>query len=242
MNILDRLSGGRDVNGPYQGQAETDYESGQSFAEDASDGVREHPPQKALKTKQAPAAREEIRERAQSGDQVAAARAKVEQARAELSETVDTLQERLKEQAPTGATGTGTELLKAGYQAAQSFASAQSFSESASRCSTSMAEASIEAWSSAAGLFFWWQQQAERAARMWIDQCRITREQAQGLQADLAEQIRRNQAEMQRMMQDAVAGNLSNAQQLQQSTLDEMQRRMDEMTEQMEALRRNQPK
>ncbi len=47
---------------------------------------------------------------------------------------------------------------------------------------------------------------------------------------------------MQRMMQDAVAGNLSNAQQLQQSTLDEMQRRMDEMTEQMEALRRNQAK
>jgi polyhydroxyalkanoate synthesis regulator phasin len=131
---------------------------------------------------------------------------------------------------------------EAGYQAAQSFASGQSFAESAGRFNTSAVEAGIEAWSSAAGLFFWWQDQAEHATRMWLNQWRISREQAQSLQADMVEQIRRNQAEMQRMMQDAVAGNLSNAQQLQQSTLDEMQRRMDEMTEQMEALRRNQAK
>jgi len=125
---------------------------------------------------------------------------------------------------------------EAGYQ------SGQSVTESAGRSNTSMAEAGIEAWSSAAGLFFWWQEQAERATRVWLDQCRTAREQAQSLQADMVEQIRRNQAEMQRMMQDAVEGNLSNAQQLQQSTLDEMQRRMDEMAEQMEALRRNQAK
>jgi polyhydroxyalkanoate synthesis regulator phasin len=125
---------------------------------------------------------------------------------------------------------------EAGYQSGQRFA------ESAGHFSTSMAEAGIEAWSSAAGLFFWWQDQAELATRTWLDQWRTTREQAQSLQADVANQIRRNQAEMQRMMQDAVEGNLSNAQQLQQSTLDEMQRRMDEMTEQMEALRRNQAK
>jgi polyhydroxyalkanoate synthesis regulator phasin len=125
---------------------------------------------------------------------------------------------------------------EAGYQSGQRFA------ESAGRFNTSAVEAGIEAWDSAAGLFFWWQDQAELATRTWLDQWRTTREQAQSLQADVANQIRRNQAEMQRMMQDAVEGNLSNAQQLQQSTLDEMQRRMDEMTEQMEALRRNQAK
>ncbi len=131
---------------------------------------------------------------------------------------------------------------EAGYQAAQSFASARSFAESADRFNTSAVEAGIEAWSSVAGLFFWWQDQAERATRMWLDQWSTAREQAQSLQADMVDQVRRNQAEMQRMMQDAVEGNLSNAQRLQQSTLNEMQRRMDEMTEQMEALRRNQAK
>ena len=131
---------------------------------------------------------------------------------------------------------------EAGYQLAQSAASARSFAESADRFSSSAVGASIEAWSSAAGLFFWWQDQAERATRTWLDQWSTTRGQAQSLQVDMADQIRRNQAEMQRMMKDAVEGNLSNARQLQQSTLDEMQRRMDEMTEQMEALRRDQAK
>ncbi len=44
----------------------------------------------------APAASEELRERARSGDEVAAARAEVEQARAEMTETADTLQEKLQ--------------------------------------------------------------------------------------------------------------------------------------------------
>jgi polyhydroxyalkanoate synthesis regulator phasin len=239
VSIFDRLSGSHDADATDQGQAEAGYQSGQRFAESASDEVREHPPQKALDTKQAPAASEEMRERAQSGDEVAAARAEVERTRAEMSETVDALQkrlepQRLKEQALIVARG--TELLEAGYQSGQRFA------ESVGRFNTSAVEAGIEAWSSTAGLFFWWQDQAERATRMWLDQWSTAREQAQSLQAGMVEQIRRNQAEMQKMMQDAVEGNLPNAQQLQQSALDEMQRRMDEMTEQMEALRRNQAK
>lgn len=46
----------------------------------------------------APAASEELRERARSGDEVAAARLDVEQARAEMTETVDALQEKLQPQ------------------------------------------------------------------------------------------------------------------------------------------------
>lgn len=148
--------------------------------------------------------------------------------------------DRLGSDRDTNATNQGQ--AEAGYQAAQSFASARSFAESADRFSSSAVEAGIEAWNSATGLFFWWQDQAERATRTWLDQWSTTREQAKSLQADMADQIRRNQAEMQRMMKDAVGGNLSNAQQLQQSTLDEMQRRIDEMTDQMEALRQNQAK
>lgn len=46
----------------------------------------------------APAASEELRERARSGDEVAAARVDVEQARAGMTETADALQEKLQPQ------------------------------------------------------------------------------------------------------------------------------------------------
>jgi len=66
-----------------------------------------------------PVEREELRERARSGDEVAAVRADIEQTRAELGETVDAIQERLspqrlKEQAKARASSaaSGTELLE----------------------------------------------------------------------------------------------------------------------------------
>jgi ElaB/YqjD/DUF883 family membrane-anchored ribosome-binding protein len=46
----------------------------------------------------APAVSEELKERARSGDEVAAARAEVEQARADITETVDAIQEKLEPQ------------------------------------------------------------------------------------------------------------------------------------------------
>ncbi len=46
----------------------------------------------------APAASEELKERARSGDEVAAARADVEQTRAEMTETVSALEEKLDPQ------------------------------------------------------------------------------------------------------------------------------------------------
>jgi hypothetical protein len=65
-----------------------------------------------------PAANEETKERARQGDEVAASRAKVEQTRAEMGETIDAIQEKLeprnlKEQATTVARGTASELLEA---------------------------------------------------------------------------------------------------------------------------------
>ncbi len=70
----------------------------------------------------APAASEELRERARSGDEVAAARVEVEQARAEMTQTADALQdklqpENLEEQARARATDAvrtrGQQLLEA---------------------------------------------------------------------------------------------------------------------------------
>src|SRR5919112_1786643 len=66
----------------------------------------------------APAASEETKERARQGDEVAASRAKVEQTRAEMGETIDSIQEKLeptnlKQQATTAARGRASELSEA---------------------------------------------------------------------------------------------------------------------------------
>jgi hypothetical protein len=65
-----------------------------------------------------PAASEETKERARQGDEVAASRAEVEQTRAEMGETIDSIQEKLepgnlKQQATTAARGRASELLEA---------------------------------------------------------------------------------------------------------------------------------
>jgi hypothetical protein len=65
-----------------------------------------------------PAASEETKERARQGDEVAASRAEVEQTRAEMGETIDSIQQKLepgnlKQQATTVARTTASELLEA---------------------------------------------------------------------------------------------------------------------------------
>ncbi len=65
-----------------------------------------------------PAASEQTKERARQGDEVAASRAEVEQTRAEMGETIDSIQQKLepgnlKQQANTVARGTASELLEA---------------------------------------------------------------------------------------------------------------------------------
>src|SRR5215203_6461006 len=64
-----------------------------------------------------PAASDETKERARQGDEVAASRAEVEQTRAEMGETIDSIQQKLepgnlKQQATTVARGRASELLE----------------------------------------------------------------------------------------------------------------------------------
>ena len=87
------------------------------------DEVREPSPQEEEQEQKGPpettpAASEQTKERARQGDDVAARRAEVEQTRAEMGETIDSIQEKLepsnlKQQATTVARGTASELLEA---------------------------------------------------------------------------------------------------------------------------------
>ena len=56
----------------------------------------------------APAVSEELKERAQSGDEVAAARVGVEQARADITETVDAIQEKMERAPESRGAGQGS--------------------------------------------------------------------------------------------------------------------------------------
>src|ERR687890_319628 len=85
------------------------------------DELRERSPQEEEEKgppETTPAASEETKERARRGDEVAASRAEVEQTRAEMGETIDSIQEKLepgnlKQQATTAARGRASELLEA---------------------------------------------------------------------------------------------------------------------------------
>jgi hypothetical protein len=85
------------------------------------DELRERSPQEEEEKgppETTPAASEETKERARRGDEVAASRAEVEQTRAEMGETIDSIQQKLepgnlKQQATTVARGRASELLDA---------------------------------------------------------------------------------------------------------------------------------
>jgi hypothetical protein len=86
------------------------------------DELRERSPQEEEEEKgppeTTPAASEETKEHAHQGDEVAASRAEVEQTRAEMGETIDSIQQKLepgnlKQQVSTVARGRASELLEA---------------------------------------------------------------------------------------------------------------------------------
>ncbi|MDP9314333.1 MAG: hypothetical protein M3R24_26210 [Chloroflexota bacterium] len=114
--------------------------------------------------------------------------------------------------------------------------------ESATRFSISMVEAGLEVWRASAGLFFSQQDQADRMIRVWLDQGRISREQAQSLQRDLAELFRRNQADVQRMVHDAVQRTFSLMQQGQTAGVEELQQQLRHIGEQIDTSQHDQQK
>jgi polyhydroxyalkanoate synthesis regulator phasin len=118
-------------------------------------------------------------------------------------------------------------------------AASKPFVEAASRSYDALMQTGLDAWNLGAGMRFLSWEQADRMTRLWLEQGRLTREQAQRLQGELAELARSNQAELQRIVQSAVQAGMAGFARSQQSALDEMQRRMDEMARQLEELRRS---
>ena len=125
-------------------------------------------------------------------------------------------------------------------QSSMAGAPGQDVADAASRLAMAMTEVGLEAWNIASGLLFWGQDQTERTIRVWLEQGRIGREQAQLLQNSMMEQIRRNQAEMQRMISIATQGGVLNAQAIPVGALEGMERQIAMLSAQVEALRQAQ--
>jgi polyhydroxyalkanoate synthesis regulator phasin len=69
-----------------------------------------------------------------------------------------------------------------------------------------------ETWMAALGMVSWTQDQAEQVARQLMEQGRISREEGTRLLRDLGQQAKRNQAELQSMIQESVRAGLQSFQ------------------------------
>ena len=65
-----------------------------------------------------------------------------------------------------------------------------------------------DSWLATLGMVSWTQDQAEKVTRQVLEQGRVSREEGLRLTRDLFEQVKRNQAELQRMIQEGVRASL----------------------------------
>ena len=105
---------------------------------------------------------------------------------------------------------------------------------------TRSVDALWNAWYTAMGGALWAQDQAEKMLRLMLDQGRVTREESRRMLDQLAEQVRQNQAEMQRLAQEAVKSTLTNLQVPTQDQVAELNRKIDELNRKIDALSRSQ--
>ena len=94
------------------------------------------------------------------------------------------------------------------------------------------------AWYTAMGGALWAQDQAEKMVRLMIDQGRVTRDESRKMLDDLAAQVRQNQAEMQRLAQEAVRSTLVNLNVPTQDQIADLNRKIDDLNRKIDALSR----
>lgn len=91
------------------------------------------------------------------------------------------------------------------------------------------------AWYTALGGALWAQDQAEKMVRIMLDQGRVTRDESRRVMDDLVQQVKQNQAEMQRLAQEAVRNSLANLNVPTQDQIAELNRKIDELNRKIDA-------
>lgn len=83
---------------------------------------------------------------------------------------------------------------------------------------------------------FWFQEQGEKAMQVWMDQNKVTRDQAVKMAEKIAEQAKENQKLLQDMVQATVKLNLDSYKVASQNTLEQLQKQVENLTKQVEKL------
>lgn len=112
-------------------------------------------------------------------------------------------------------------------------------SETLSR-SFSIAEGSVEKlwdmWLMSLGSFSWSQEQMENAARKYLDERKIAREDATKLIEELTSQTKNNQQQFQKMIQDAVINAFENINIPTFNYIDDLSKKIDDLSKKVQQL------
>lgn len=101
------------------------------------------------------------------------------------------------------------ESFQAAQQTQQTVAQgAERLSQQGGRVASTAFDTAWDSWLATLGMVSWSQDQTEKAMRQLMDQGRVSREEGARLLRDLGEQAKRNQTELQRMIQEGVRASL----------------------------------
>ena len=83
---------------------------------------------------------------------------------------------------------------------------------------------------------FWFQEQGEKFASLWMEQNKVTRDQALKVAEKIAEQAKENQKLLQDMVQQSVKANFDSYKAASQQSIEQMQKQVELLTKQVESL------
>lgn len=83
---------------------------------------------------------------------------------------------------------------------------------------------------------FWFQEQGEKFVQTWMEQNKVSRDQAVKMAEQIAGQAKENQKLLQDMVQASVKSSLDSYKAASQQTIEQMQKQVEALTKQVEAL------
>lgn len=96
-----------------------------------------------------------------------------------------------------------------------------------------------DTWTQSLGMFSWAGEQTEKLLSTWLEQGRVTRDEALRLQQEWVEQARANQRELQAMVNQAVTESTEALRSTFQQQMDDVRGRVENLNEELRAYREN---
>lgn len=87
----------------------------------------------------------------------------------------------------------------------------------------------MDAWVDNLGTLCWAQEQGDKILRNWMDQGAVTRTESQKMATRFAEQVKQNQAEMQKFIHNSVKMSLETMRRAQEMQIEALNKRVEEM-------------